>query len=640
MSVDTDALDEHTTGAEEFLTGYHEVLHTVFGLTQFRDQQLEAITSIAEGNDTLVIFPTGAGKSLIYQLASVYSRKTAVVISPLISLMDDQVTKLRSLGITAFTVNSSTSMNTRVQAFDRMRTNPASISLLYVTPETFRLDEFVRLLKAMVANGMVGFIAVDECHVLTDWGNTFRSSYRGLSSLRVNFPEVPIIALTATATKYTATDIVSCLQLSNSFKLFIRSFDRKNLYYHVMYVGANSSKIALLLDYLKNYQACVVKSHASASKHAKASQSGRRKPCSAEYPKTLGAVIVYCYTRDETEAVARRLSDEGFNAQHFHAKLSQDTKMQILIDWVKDGSDKQTQKAADPNDMQIIVATIAFGMGIDRSNVRLVVHYNIPRSMEGFYQESGRAGRDSEPAISLVLFDNADVSGAVTRIQRDGSDFELYSLYSFFSFCLQRKCRRRILLDYFNSGVENYSTDSAWCCDFCSGHSPSLTTVYSDILDGVMGKLSYYKNDKGNKFYGCLSQLLTADESQEPQLKQKPKKKSKSQCSTIPAECSNTQAEPAPAVLTELQLRTDNAPKYERAFRTHMGKVLLHLPPESLVKKLDEVHLSISTQAEGDSAIIEACYKKLYAKLKTMITYPTEDSIYALIFSFFGFTCL
>lgn len=251
MSVDTDAPDEHTTGAEEFLTGYHEVLHTVFGLTQFRDQQLEAITSIAEGNDTLVIFPTGAGKSLIYQLASVYSRKTAVVISPLISLMDDQVTKLRSLGITAFTVNSSTSMNTRVQAFDRMRTNPASISLLYVTPETFRLDEFVRLLKAMVTNGMVGFIAVDECHVLTDWGNTFRSSYRGLSSLRVNFPEVPIIALTATATKYTATDIVSCLQLSSSFKLFIRSFDRKNLYYRVMYVGANSSKIALLLDYLK-----------------------------------------------------------------------------------------------------------------------------------------------------------------------------------------------------------------------------------------------------------------------------------------------------------------------------------------------------------------------------------------------------
>ncbi|ESU35703.1 ATP-dependent DNA helicase recQ [Giardia duodenalis] len=638
MSVDTDASDGHTADVAEHLTRYHEVLHTVFGLAQFRDQQLEAITSIVEGNDTLVIFPTGAGKSLIYQLAAVYSRKTAVVISPLISLMDDQVTKLRSLGITAFTVNSSTSMNTRIQAFDRMRTNPGSISLLYVTPETFRLEEFVHLLKAMVTNGMVGFIAVDECHVLTDWGNTFRSSYRGLSSLRTNFPEIPIIALTATATKYTAIDIVSCLRLNSSFKLFIRSFDRRNLYYRIMYVGSNSSKIALLLDYLKNYQACVAGPRGlAASRHTRPEQRSRHRSCSAEYPKSLGAVIVYCYTRDETEAVARRLADEGFNAQHFHAKLSQDTKMQILMDWVKDDSSKQTSEAADPSDMQIIVATIAFGMGIDRSNVRLVVHYNIPRSMEGFYQESGRAGRDSEPALSLVLFDSADVSGAITRIQRDGSDFELYSLYSFFSFCLQRKCRRRILLDYFNGGVEDHSTDPTWCCDFCSGRSPPLTTAYSDILDGVVGKLSYYKNDKGDRFLGCLSQLLTTPNDQEPSLKQK---NLKAQCLTVPTECPGVQKIAASNAPTETQPRGDNVQKYERAFRAHIGKILLHLSPESLAKKLEEVHLAISTQANGDGATIESCYKKLYAKTKAMTTYPTEDNIYALIFSFFGFTCL
>lgn len=637
MSVDTDVSSERDATEGKHLSRYHEVLRTVFGLTQFRDQQLEAITSIAEGNDTLVIFPTGAGKSLIYQLAAVCSKKTAVVISPLISLMDDQVTKLRSLGITAFTVNSSTSMNTRVQAFDRMRTNPGSISLLYVTPETFRLDEFMRLLKAMVANGLVGFIAVDECHVLTDWGNTFRSSYRGLSSLRVNFPSVPIIALTATATKYTATDIVSCLRLNSSFKLFIRSFDRRNLYYRVVYVGSNSSKIALLLDYLRNYQVHISNlHHQEASKHTRDGHKSRPKHCSAEFPQSLGAVIVYCYTRDETEAVARRLADEGFNAQYFHAKLSQDTKMQILIDWIKDGSEKQVQKTIDPNDMQIIVATIAFGMGIDRSNVRLVVHYNIPRSMEGFYQESGRAGRDSEPAISLVLFDSADVSGAITRIQRDGSDFELYSLYSFFSFCLQRKCRRRVLLEYFNSGVENHSTDPAWCCDFCSGQSPPLATSYSDILDGVIGKLSYYKNEKSDKFLGCLSQLLNANCEQEPQLK----KKLNPQSSAIPTDCFSAQGRPTPTTLTEAQPRVDSIPKYERAFRAHMGKILIHLSSESLAKKLNEVHQAISTQADGDGSIIEACYKKLYAKIKAMVTYPTEDNVYALIFSFFGFTCL
>ncbi|EFO60826.1 Sgs1 DNA helicase, putative [Giardia lamblia P15] len=638
MPADTYDSDEHNPDIVEHPTEYHKVLHTVFGLAQFRDQQLEAITSIVEGNDTLVIFPTGAGKSLIYQLAAVYSKKTAVVISPLISLMDDQVTKLRSLGITAFTVNSSTSMNTRIQAFDRMRTNPESISLLYVTPETFRLEEFVHLLKGMVTNNLVGFIAVDECHVLTDWGNTFRSSYRGLSSLRTNFPGIPIIALTATATKYTAIDIVSCLRLNSSFKLFIRSFDRRNLYYRILYVGPNSSKIVLLLDYLRTYQACVTGSRdLTTSRHIRTEQRSKHRSCSVEYPKSLGAVIVYCYTRDETEAVARRLADEGFNAQHFHAKLSQDTKMQILMDWVKDDSSKRTSKATDSNDMQIIVATIAFGMGIDRSNVRLVVHYNIPRSMEGFYQESGRAGRDSEPALSLVLFDGADVSGAVTRIQRDGSDFELYSLYSFFSFCLQRKCRRRVLLDYFNSGVEDHSTDPVWCCDFCSGRSPSLTTAYSDILDGVMGKLSYYRNDRGDKFLGCLSQLLITQDNQEPSLKQK---SLKTQCLTVSTKCSSSQKVSASNVLTEPQVRSGNVQKYERAFRAHMKNILLHLSSESLARKLNEVHLAISTQADGDSATIESCYKKLYAKTKAMTTYPTEDNVYALIFSFFGFTCL
>lgn len=635
MSGDVDASNECSVDGGEHLSKYHEVLHNVFGLTQFRDQQLEAIKSITEGNDTLVIFPTGAGKSLIYQLSAVYSKKAAVIISPLISLMDDQVTKLRSLGITAFTVNSSTSMNTRLQAFDIMRTRPESISLLYVTPETFRIDEFVHLLKAMVINGMIGFIAVDECHVLTDWGNTFRSSYRGLSSLRKNFPDVPIIALTATATKYTATDIISCLRLSNSLKLFIKSFDRRNIYYHVICIGSNSSKIALLVDYLQNYRTYILSHHQESSKHTKGGHSSRCKSSSAKFPRSLGAVIVYCYTRDETEAVARRLADEGFNAQYFHAKLSQDTKMQILIDWIKDGPDKQGQATADPNDMQIIVATIAFGMGIDRSNVRLVVHYNMPRSMEGFYQESGRAGRDSEPALSLVLFDSADVSGAITRIQRDGSDFELYSLYSFFFFCLQRKCRRRILLEYFNSGVENYSTDSVWCCDFCSGQSPPLTTSYSDILDGVIGKLSYYKNDKADKFLGCLSQLLNTEHVQEPQLK----KKINLQESAMSIDYSSTQKTATLSTIAQ-QTLTSGVPKYERAFNTHMRKILIHLSPEFLAHKLSDIHNAISTQANGDTAVIEACYKKLYAKIKAMITYPTEDDVYALIFSFFGFTCL
>lgn len=656
---------------------YNAILTNTFKLSAFREQQLEAINSIVEGHDTLVIFPTGAGKSLIYQLAAVYLEKTAVVISPLISLMDDQVTKLRSLGITAFTVSSSTSMNTRLQAYDRMRTNPASISLLYVTPETFRSNDFVTLLQAMVKNNMIGFIAVDECHVLSDWGVTFRSSYRGLTSLRTLFPTIPIVALTATATKYTARDIVTCLRLRNSYRLFIKPFNRQNLYYKIVYIGANSSKISVLLEYLAGYRNHATKAMKlvrqsrnnkglskgvvkgdNGSDHGRAQQARAR----GKYPDELGAVVIYCYTRDETEAVARRLIDEGFNAQYFHAKLAQDAKAQILTDWIKGDADDQSGVNVGPDAIQIIVATIAFGMGIDRSNVRLVIHYNVPRSMEGFYQESGRAGRDSKPALSLVLLNSADASTAVQRVQRDGADFELYSLHSFFAFCLQRRCRRRTLLQYFNSGANERHDDPSWCCDFCSGHSPALSSAYSEMLDGVLSKLSYYTKSKGNEFLGCLQDLVAPGDrrvasSVRSDLAEPTPAKEQDADTSTPREppikhgsnpyTSTTNPSESKMLLRQLNPRSEPSQtaksgrqKYENMFRTHMAKILLHLTTPTLDAKLNEIHRIITEQADNNQSSIEACYKRLCIRLRELTTYPTEDMIYSCMFAYFNYTCV
>ncbi|TNJ27050.1 putative Sgs1 DNA helicase [Giardia muris] len=580
-----------------------QVLRMVFGHESFRPLQREAVEAVCDGHDVLVVFPTGAGKSLVYQLAAIALKQTAVVISPLIALMDDQVTRLRALGLSVYTINSSVSMNTRVQAYDRMRENPRSISFLYITPEALSNSEFRQLFRAMVENRFIGFIAVDECHVLSDWGNTFRKSYRNLSCLRDLAPNVPIIALTATATRYTAQDIVSCLHLHPDFHIFVRSFNRPNIYYRILYCPPSTAKIGLLVQCLRAYSQRIE----------------RGDPAIPESPAAPGAVIVYCYTRAETEAVARKLVEEGFNAQYFHAGMEPGAKAALLQDWLR----PQTASG-----IVVMVATIAFGMGIDRPDVRLVVHYNLPRSMESFYQESGRAGRDGEPAVSVVIFDLGDIGPAITRVQRENSQFELYSLYSFLLYALRKRCRRASLLGYFNSGVEEDSSLGSTCCDVCAGRISQMASEYLDARDSIEQKLNSCLTGSGKQFRGSLrdfgqsgtSSVLSQNERREVV---KDKKKNSEHLSEPPAKQRPTEPEEQPQG------------KYEQRLVTYLRTLLVHLPDSVLHEGLVEIEEMVVALAGGDSIKRAGCYRHLYTALRKTATYPTRDVIASLVLAYF-----
>lgn len=580
-----------------------QVLRSVFGHESFRPLQREAVEAVCGGRDVLVVFPTGAGKSLVYQLAAVVLKQTAVVVSPLIALMDDQVTRLRALGLSVFTINSSASMNTRVQAYDRMRENPRSINFLYITPEALSSTEFRQLFRAMVENRFIGFIAVDECHVLSDWGNTFRKSYRNLSCLRELAPGVPIIALTATATRYTAQDIVSCLRLRPDCSVFVRSFNRPNIYYRVIYCPPSTAKIGLLVQCLRHYSQLVK----------------RGGPATPETPATPGAVIVYCYTRAETEAVARKLAEEGFNAQYFHAGMEPGAKSALLQDWLK---------PQVTSGIVVMVATIAFGMGIDRPDVRLVIHYNLPRSMESFYQESGRAGRDGEPAVSIVIFDLGDIGPAITRVQRENSRFELYSLYSFLLYALRKRCRRASLLGYFNSGVEDDSLLGPTCCDVCAGRISQMVSEYLDARDSIEQKLNGCLTGTGEQFRGSLRDFGVSGDQSLPMQNERggPEKEKEKEPEPI--------SEP-PTKQGSTELEEQSKAKYEQRLTTYLRNLLAHLPDAVLHEGLLEIEQMVTTLAGGDMTKRTGCYRHLYTALRKMAIYPTRDVIASLVLAYF-----
>ncbi len=388
------------------------VLKQVFGYKDFRDGQEAIIAAALDGQDSLVLLPTGGGKSLCYQVPALILDGVTVVISPLISLMQDQVAQLKALGVQAAYINNSLPFEEQQAVYQQL--HYGQIKLLYVAPEKVLQHEFLERLSHL----KLALFAIDEAHCVSHWGHDFRPHYCRLNELKQRFMHVPMMALTATADKATRYDIIEQLQLNQPY-VHTGSFDRPNIRYTI---EEKFKPMVQLLRYLKEQQ----------------NQSG----------------IIYCTSRKRVDDVAEKLADAGFNAAAYHAGMSNEQRQFVQSGFARD-------------DIQIVVATVAFGMGINKPNVRFVVHYDIPKSVEAYYQETGRAGRDGLAAEAIMYFDPADI-GRVRRFFEDIEDeqrrrVEEQRFNAMASFAEAQTCRRQILLNYFSE----YKRETCGNCDIC-----------------------------------------------------------------------------------------------------------------------------------------------------------------------------
>ncbi len=388
-----------------------EALKKYFGYDNFRPMQAEIIQNILNQQDAVVLMPTGGGKSVCFQIPAVIMEGVCVVISPLIALMKDQVEGLKANGIPASFLNSS--QNAQELAITENLAYKGEIKLLYVSPERLMANGFFNFLKRL----KISLFAIDEAHCVSTWGHDFRPEYTQLGALREQFPNVPTIALTATADKLTRKDIVTLLKLKNP-EVFISSFDRPNLSLTVL---PAQNRIGAIQRFLNNH------------------------------PKQAG--IIYCLSRKSTETVANKLQDMGFNAAYYHAGMPAQER-------------SITQEAFINDKTQIICATIAFGMGIDKSNVRWVIHYNLPKNLESYYQEIGRAGRDGVKSDTLLFYSFGDVLALRDMIvsnQSPNTEVQLMKLERMQQYTEAQICRRKILLSYFNEDLRENCNN----CDVC-----------------------------------------------------------------------------------------------------------------------------------------------------------------------------
>ncbi len=387
----------------------NQILKQYFGYNKFRPMQEEIIQSIIEKKDCLVLMPTGGGKSITFQIPALMLEGITIVVSPLISLMKDQVESLASNGISASFLNSS--LSTTEQSNIENNVIHGRVKLLYVSPEKLITPSFYQLLK----NIQVNLFAIDEAHCISQWGHDFRPEYTKLNFLKKYFLGIPIVALTATADKITSRDIIKQLNLKEP-KEFISSFDRPNLSLTVL---PGQKRIQKILEFLRKRK----------------NQAG----------------IVYCLSRKSTESVAESLQKSGINAKHYHAGLDKETRSKVQEDFINDNT-------------LIICATIAFGMGIDKSNVRWVIHYNMPQNIENYYQQIGRAGRDGMKSDTLMFYSLQDVIVYKRFIEESGNkDIENAKLKRIQDFAEAQNCRRKILLSYFGEHLEKDCGN----CDVC-----------------------------------------------------------------------------------------------------------------------------------------------------------------------------
>ena len=388
-----------------------EALRTYYGYSTFRQNQQEIIEHVMQGKDALVLMPTGGGKSICYQIPALTMSGTAIVISPLISLMKDQVETLRANGIEAEALNSGN--DPAVDTVIRRKCISGSMKLLYISPEKLMSE-----IDYLLSHIQISLFAIDEAHCISQWGHDFRPEYTQLGILREKFPHVPIMALTATADKITRGDILKQLNITGAQE-FISSFDRPNLSLSVKRGYKAAEKMHFILNFIK--------------------------------ARPMEAGIIYCLSRKNTEKVASDLQKKGINAAPYHAGLSTFER-------------NQTQERFKNDQLSVVCATIAFGMGIDKSNVRWVIHYNMPKSIESFYQEIGRAGRDGAPADTVLFYSLADIVQLTEFARQSGQqDVNMDKLRRMQEYAESSVCRRRILLNYFSEQTDHDCGN----CDVC-----------------------------------------------------------------------------------------------------------------------------------------------------------------------------
>ena len=437
----------------------HQVLHDVFGFDQFRGAQESIVRHVVAGGDALVLMPTGAGKSLCYQIPSLVRRGVGVVVSPLIALMQDQVDALTQLGVKASFLNSSLDITTSQKVTSQLLAG--DLDLIYVAPERLMNPGFLSILERLNAGPGIALFAIDEAHCVSQWGHDFRPEYRQLTVLHERFPKVPRIALTATADAPTRAEIVERLSLESA-EQFVSSFDRPNIKYRVLQKQNAKQQLEHFLD--------------------------------AEHADDSG--IIYCLSRRSVEETAQWLQDRGWDAMPYHAGLSVETR-------------SANQKRFLREEGVIMVATVAFGMGIDKPNVRFVAHLDLPKSMEGYYQETGRAGRDGLPANAWMAYGFGDVVSLRQMVDsgeasEDRKRVERQKLNALLGYCESTTCRHQTILRYFGE------THAGGCgnCDNClepvvtwdATHEvqKALSCVYrtgqrfgvTHLIDVLMGKVT------------------------------------------------------------------------------------------------------------------------------------------------------
>jgi len=408
--MDNEALTNQPTPPETPLA----VLRTVFGFQTFRAHQQAVIDDLLSGQDCFVLMPTGGGKSLCYQIPALILPGTAIVVSPLIALMQDQVSALKAYGVRAAYYNSTLDADAANQVLMQLHTG--QLYLLYVSPERLLNESFFKQLQQMP----ISLFAVDEAHCVSQWGHNFRPEYSQIGALRERFPQVPFLALTATADEVTRQDIMQRLHLQHA-KIHIGGFDRANIRYTV---SEKNQPMKQLLAFLN-------------------SQSDKQQ-----------SGIVYCLSRKRVEEVALKLQEAGFRSKAYHAGLPTEIRQSVHQQFMRD-------------EVTIVVATVAFGMGIDKPNVRFVVHYDLPKNIEGYYQETGRAGRDGLPSEALLLYGAQDIVTARYFVNQNPNEaqkrIEAHKLDAMVQFAEAVTCRRQVLLHYFGEEAHQQCGN----CDVC-----------------------------------------------------------------------------------------------------------------------------------------------------------------------------